>query len=61
MFSIDDYFNKGVTLLELNPDIYNNFYSLLQSENYVHDETREEKRNIFSPDWDCEIPFRNIS
>ena len=46
MFSIDDYFNKGFTLLELNPDIYNNFYSLLQSENYVHDETREEKRNI---------------
>ena len=45
---------------EINPDTYNNLYSLLQSENYVHDETREDKKNIFSPDWDCEIPFRNI-
>ena len=46
MFSIDDYFNKGFTLLEINADIYN--------------ETRKDKKNIFSPEWDCELPFRNI-
>ena len=60
MFSIDDYFNKGFTLLEINADIYNDLYSLLQSENYIHDETRKDKKNIFSPEWDCELPFRNI-
>ena len=60
MFSIDDYFNKGFTLLEINTDIYNDLYSLLQSENYIHDETRKDKKNIFSPEWDCELPFRNI-
>ena len=47
MFSIDDYFNKGFTLLEINADVYNDLYSLLQSENYINDETRKDKRNIF--------------
>ena len=60
MFSLDDYFNKGFTLLSLDPLFYNNLYSLLQQEHYVHDETRQEKKNIFSPEWDCEIPFRSI-
>ena len=58
MFSLDDYFHKGFTTLDIEPTMYNQFLSMMEEEDYTLEVANDKVENIFSPCWDGPIAHR---
>ena len=58
MSYLDSFFRMGVMNLSLSSKIYTELESYILGENYTTNVLKPEKSKLFSPDWDCEIPFR---
>ena len=58
MSHLNSFFKEGVVSLSISTEIYSKLEEHILAENYITNTLKPEKSNIFSPDWDCEIPFR---
>ena len=61
MSHLNSFFKNGVISLNLSSEIYSKLEEYILSENYITNTLKPEKHNIFSPEWDCEIPFRSVN
>ena len=61
MSHLNSFFKNGVISLNLSSEIYSKLEEYILSENYITNTLKPEKHNIFSPEWDCEIPFRSAN
>ena len=59
MSYLNSFFKDGVVSLSLSAETYSILENYILSENYITNTLKPEKNKVFSPDWDCEIPFRS--